>query len=587
MAELINEADLLVCHNAIRHDMPLMNRLLGLDTTYEQYADSLALSWYLNFSRNRHGLESYGPVYDLAKPKVSDWKNLSYEEYAHRCEEDVKINWFLWTDLRGKLEEIYGNDSYLKCIRYLSFKMDCAREQEQVRWKLDVFRAQGYYDQLVRESDSKTERLSLAMPKRVAYKTVNRPKIMYKKDGTLSANGIKWFRRLRDNKLPMTQTEPFKVVSGYVKGNPNSTPQIKDWLFSLGWKPQTYKYVKEEDGEERKIPQVRYPKNHPQEGHLCQSVLDLKHKEPKLELLEGLTVVNHRKAFFKAMLDSERGGYLVAAIDGLTNTLRFKHKKPLANIPGVDKPWGKEIRSCLIAEGGKLLCGADMTSLESTTKRHYMLPYDPDYVAEMSEEGFDEHLDLAEKAGAISQSDLEHYRRSNEGDERWEQIHKVRKKFKPVNYGSVYGIGAPKLSREMGVSLKEAAYMIKAYWRRNWSVKRLAEEQYVKEVNGEMWLKNPVSGIYHNLRFDKDRFSTLNQSTGVFCFDMWIKEVRKQGIKFCGQFHDEHICQLNQEDSEKVEKIYTKALDKLNSIPILRVPLGMEAQFGNNYSEIH
>ena len=64
---------------------------------------------------------------------------------------------------------------------------------------------------------------------------------------------------------------------------------------------------------------------------------------------------------------------------------------------------GAEIRGCLIAPEGYTLCGADMTSLEDTTKRHYMKPYDPAYVEEMSKEGFDPHLDLAKHAGAVTQ----------------------------------------------------------------------------------------------------------------------------------------------------------------------------------------
>ena len=37
---------------------------------------------------------------------------------------------------------------------------------------------------------------------------------------------------------------------------PNSSAQVKDWLFSLGWNPQTFKYIKEDDGSEREIPQI-------------------------------------------------------------------------------------------------------------------------------------------------------------------------------------------------------------------------------------------------------------------------------------------------------------------------------------------
>jgi hypothetical protein len=79
----------------------------------------------------------------------------------------------------------------------------------------------------------------------------------------------------------------------------------------------------------------------------------------------------------------------------------------LANIPGVDKPWGKEIRSCIIAPDGYVICGSDMVSLEDTSKRHFIQPLDPDYVAEMQQEGYDPHLSLAVFAGVIT---LEEYR---------------------------------------------------------------------------------------------------------------------------------------------------------------------------------
>jgi len=589
MKEVLNEADLLVCHNSIRHDMPLLNRILETTLQYNEFADSLALSWYLHFERQRHGLESYGKDFGVPKPKVTDWNNLSYETYAHRCEEDVKINHKLWQILHAKLIEIYGEEKWTNAVEYLSFKMDCAREQEQVRWKLDVKRAEEEYGKLINKSNEKSRLLSKSMPKVPTYKTLTKPKVLYKKDGTLSVNGQGWFNNLRKAKLPMTHKEDFRIVVDWSEGNPNSTPQIKDWLFTLGWKPSTFKYVKNNDGTERKIPQIRYPKGHPEEGHLCSSVTVLKSKDKRIEVLEGLTVINHRKSFFKAMLDAEQGGYIKATVAGLTNTLRFKHNKPLANIPGVDKPYGEEIRGCLLApDDDHTLCGADMSSLESVTKRHFMMPYDPEYVKEMSQDDFDEHLDLAVRAGSLTKSDYDYYGYTkDESDKDYQRINKIRKKFKPVNYGSVYGIGAQKLSREMGIPFKEAVNMIKTYWDRNWAVKKLAKDQYVKKLGREMWLQNPVSGIYHNLRYDKDRFSTLNQSTGVYCFDLWTKYIREQGVSFCGQFHDEHISPTLKGDEERKEKIYQEALEKTNKELMLRVPLGMEAKYGRTYAEIH
>jgi hypothetical protein len=39
---------------------------------------------------------------------VQDWKGLTYEDYQHRCQEDVKINKLLWDKLKRKLNALYG-----------------------------------------------------------------------------------------------------------------------------------------------------------------------------------------------------------------------------------------------------------------------------------------------------------------------------------------------------------------------------------------------------------------------------------------------------------------------------------------------
>lgn len=592
MREVLTSADKLVCHNSIRHDMPLLNKLLGLDLKYTQFVDTLVLSWYINYDRPKHGLATFGN-----KPEVTDWEGLTYEEYKHRCEEDCKINWDLWVDLRRKLVHLYGVEGIWKPIEYLSFKMDCAREQEEIQWKLDVPQANMHYAKLCKMSQEKHDQLAKVMPKNKLYKTVSKPKVMKKKDGSFTAAAIRWRSYLRNNGKPMDHEEPFKVISGYEQGNPNSHTQVKEWLFSMGWKPKCFIYKKKlnkdgsysrelysKEAEEEKIPQLR-----DRQGELCESIVELSEEVPEVSLFRDLGVINHRKAYLKGMLNSQEGGYLKASIHGLTNTMRFKHRKPLVNIPGVDKPWGKEIRECLIAPSEEhILCGADMSSLESTTKRHYMQPFDPEYVEEMSRDDFDEHLDLAYRAGYITKDDLRLYNDPNsEGTREYKQIAKIRKAFKPVNYGSVYGIGARKLSREMGIPFKEAEKMINAYWIRNKAIKTLVEKLEVKQMGGTNWLKNPVSGFWHQLRYNKDKFSTLNQSTGVYCFDTWTMEIRKQGVQFCGQFHDEHIAPLKKGDEKKITEIYEKALDRANESVKLRVPLGMDVQFGSTYAEIH
>jgi hypothetical protein len=463
-----------------------------------------------------------------------------------------------------------------RLIDYLSFKMDCIREQEALGWKLDVERAQEAYDEIMRLKQEKEEQLADAMPRRVLTAVKTRPKVMHKKDGSLSSHGERWVELCKEHKMPET-TQSLTVVTGEEKANPNSVDQVKQWLFGLGWKPKTFKFIRDsKTGQERMVEQVR------KDGELCESVLDLVPMDPAVELLDGLTVLSHRAGILKGFLESHKDGWLKAEVAGLTNTLRFKHRKPLVNLPGVDKPYGDVIRGVLTCPDGYALCGSDMTSLEDTTKRHYMKPLDPDYVEEMSREGFDPHLDLAKFAGDITQEEIDAYNNGERPD-----IKHLRKAYKVVNYSATYGVGAAKLARETGKSEREAKALLEAFWQRNWSVDKVAKGLRVREVNGGMWLLNPVSGFWISLRSDKDRFSSLNQSTGVFCFDSWVAVCRKNGIKTIGQFHDEVIALVEKGKEQETQDVMKKAVQKVNDKLQLNVPLGCDVQFGQTYAEIH
>ena len=576
MRDVLLSAKGLVGHNIIRYDIPVLERLLDINVEARLF-DTLPMSWVLNPTRPKHGLDSFYPDFGIPKLKIDDWENLSYKEYVDRCINDVKITNALWKNLLKRLIFLYKDKVELdKFFRYLEFKMQCANEAEQQGWKLNVDMAKSCVDQLVSLQAEKVTELSDAMPMRKLYKVQTKPKVCFKKDGSLSSHGKRWFDLLEEYGLPEGYNGDVTVVKGAEDANPNSTDQVKDWLKSLGWKPCTYKYNKnKETNEEKKVEQVR--KN----GELTESVKLLIEKNPAVATLEGLTIIQHRLGIFNGFVECEQDGYLKAEIDGLTNTFRFKHKKPLVNLPGVDKPWGKEIRSCLVAPEDFVLCGADMTSLEDTTKRHYMKPYDPKYVEEMSRDGFDPHLDLAKHAGKITQDDINKH---NSGEK---DLKSLRKNFKVVNYSATYGVGAAKLSRETGMSVPEAQELLDAYWKRNWSVKAFSESQPIRTIAGEMWIQNPVSKFWHSLRYEKDAFSTINQSTGSYCFDKWVAFYRTKRPNIVGQFHDESINVVPLGEEREHENTLHWAVDKLNEQLKLNEELGIDVQFGKNYAEIH
>ena len=483
--------------------------------------------------------------------------------------------------------ELFTEDQW-RIIHYLNFKMDCLADQENIGLAIDKEKILGYIETLTNQKDPIIASLKEAMPKVPIYRVKSKPKVTHKKDGTLSKHGEEWYRLLRQNKLPINYDGDLQIKTGEEEANPGSSTQVKDWLFSLGWEPCTFKYVRDKaTGDERQVEQVRYSSpSHPRKGELTDSVLRLKEKDPAIEYLEKITVINHRIGVFEGFLNSERKDrdypYVVASAGGFTNTLRFKHRSPVANLPKVGKPWGEEIRGAIVAKKGKVYIGSDMVSLESTTKRHYMFPYDPGYVEEMSHPDFDEHLDLAVKAGrATPEEVLKHVRGEI-------SLKAIRDPFKTVNYSAIYGVGVAKLAREGGFSKTEASTLLSTYWERNWSIKEVVKEQYVKTLkDGTMWLKNPVSGFYHSLRYEKDIFSTLNQSTGVYCFDSFVAYSRALGVQIPMQYHDEILVECDEDKVEETKALLHKAIDKTNEKVKLNVKLGIDYNVGTNYASVH
>lgn len=581
MRQFFMSANAIAGHNIVRYDIPTCERILGITINCEKIVDTLPISWYIYTEREVHGLDDWGKYFGIQKPPIEDWENLPIEEYIHRCEEDVKINTQLWLMQLEALQRLYkGPEEIDRLTHYLTFKMQQAALQEASRWKLDTDLAMQGLDRLRKDKLDRIEQLKAVMPEVPTYSVRKKPKKMYTQAGELSKLGIKWLELLGSEGLPPTHEDDVKVITGYKEPNPNSNPQIKDWLYSLGWVPNEFKHNRDkETGEIKKIEQVN--RRPPAEPGVTDSVRKLFEVEPELEALDGLSVLTHRIGILTGFLrDVDDDGYIQAKISGLTNTLRFKHKVAV-NLPGVNKPYGELIRSCLTAPPGYTLCGSDMSSLEDRTKQHYMWDYDPDYVKEMQSEDFDPHLDIGLMSGIMTQEQVDAYRLDGKTNK------SLRHAAKTANYSCTYGASPNRLVFDSGLDLATATSLHDAYWRRNWAITAIADNAHVKEINGQKWIYNPVSRFWYSLRYDKDRFSTLNQSTGVYCFDMWIKHFLTVRNQLTGQFHDEVILTVKKGNEAKAEKLLRWAIDRVNEELNLNVKLDIDVQFGGTYAEIH
>jgi len=575
----VTRMDRIIGHNFIRYDAPIIERILDL-TIPCNIVDTLAISWYLWPYQGKHGLAQWGEQIGVAKPQVEDWENADLQTYVHRCEEDVRINLEVWKREISYLNFLY-NDKPEVLIRYLAHKMRCAQLAERSKWKLDVDAAQSLVDSMEKEYAESQSILMSAMPRVPKIAKRKRPAKPFKKDGTLSATGEKWQALCDELGLDFAHDEEVEVVVGYEPPNAGSVFQVKDWLYSLGWKPQTFDYKKYDPKitEQGGVAQIKL-----KSGDMCPSILKLIPDNPAVAALETIMMVKHRINTVKGFLkNADENGYLVAAIGGLTNTLRFKHRV-CVNIPSVRKPYGKEIRALLTCEEGSVLCGSDMSSLEDRTKQHYMYDHDPEFVADMTTEGFDPHLDLAQSSGALTTEEVDEYKAGNHTPE----VTQLRHAYKGGNYACTYGAGVKTLSRQLTISEKEASKIHKAYWKRNWALKKIAKEQTTKRAGKDaMWLYNPVSRLWYSLRSDKDIFSTLNQGTGVYCFDLWLKLILSQRPQLTGQFHDEIILEIKEDEKDTIKDLLKTSINKVNDMLKLNRDLDCDIQFGNNYSNIH
>jgi len=607
LQDWLDEGHTLIMHNGITFDGEAL-KFLGYSIDNIKILDTLPISWYLRPKDKRHGLELWGERFGVPKPPVTDWINGEQEVYNNRVMMDCRIQYKLWKLFDKELKAIYsGEPQKLKeFIGFLMFKMEQQRVQQLHRWKLNIGDCTTLLKELEADKEERITALAEAMPPKVIREVKNIPKKPFKKDRSLSATGIKWVALCKAaGREPFVNGElqdyDITIIKDRLKGNPNSVVQIKTWLFSLGWVPETFKYVRDkETGEVREVPQISIEKSG---GKICPSIDKLidKHPEAGLHHLKGLGIIRHRLGLCKGFLENVRkDGTIVARCAGLTNTLRLKHSV-LVNLPSTRVPYGERMRALFYFDGEYENLGSDLSSLEDRVKHHFQWPYDPEYVKKQMAEDYDPHLDICLTGGMLTQEEVAGYKAKTLDEFKMNKIAKViRPQGKATNYSCQYGAGGATVARAAGVDVSTGNMLKDTYWKLNWSINEIADSCTVKTVNIDgkktKYLKNPINGFWYWLKADKDKFSTLCQGTGAYVFDIWVKYMYDECLRrfnrllpLVAQFHDEVI--LRTKKGEKSQNVWMNivkgAIQGVNNQLSLNRDMDCDVQFGKDYSEIH
>jgi len=623
LAVFENPDNIIVGHYFIPYDAVALEKLYNFKIK-ATIIDTLSISWYLFNNERLHGLAEWGEKFGVPKVAIDpeEWKTLSYEKATERCEQDVKINVNLWIKFLTYLRELYDSDEEVcRIIKYLNFIMQCNREQQKQKIQVDIDKVNTSLANFEALKEEKYLALQKVMPKVPKIATKKKPKILFKKDGNMSAGHVKWLEFLKSIDLSEDTEGPIDYVKEHVESNPNSVKQKKEWLYGLGWEPETFVYNRDkETGEVDKVEQILTP-----DKDLCPSIVKLLVREPAISHLEGMSILTHRIGIFKGLLkNSDEDGFVIQGVYQLANSLRWQHSV-IVNFPRVtgkgDISDGKWIRECLIAGEGNKFVQSDLSGIESRTSDHYTFHLNPELIKETSEKYFDPHTKIAvvsnlmtkdeeiwfkwkkeksdrakkeleplppETFGEISE-DFEKIRNLDKDDSKklMDDLKESRAKGKTTNYASLYLVGAATLGRNLGISKRQGQELIDAYWKIHWAVKTVSETFKMKTVEGQKWIFCPISKFWHPIRNSKDAFSVVNQSSAVYCFNMWLWNITNQGVWPILQTHDDQLLRCKEEDTKKYVDITNNAMISVNEQLQLNVPLACETQIGDNFAETH
>lgn len=174
----------------------------------------------------------------------------------------------------------------------------------------------------------------------------------------------------------------------------------------------------------------------------------------------------------------------------------------------------------------------------------------------------------------------------------------MRSQAKTVNFGILYGQGAYGLSRQLGISMKDASAFIKTYFERYPKIADYLEscKELVRKTGVAKTLlgrQRPIPEIHNknpSIRSAAERLAinTPLQGTAadliklaMIAIDKEIKERRLNG-KMILQIHDELIFEVPDEEVPIFKQLVK---EKMESVWKLQVPIEVHIAVGNNWAE--
>ena len=253
----------------------------------------------------------------------------------------------------------------------------------------------------------------------------------------------------------------------------------------------------------------------------------------------------------------------------------------LQNIP-IRTEMGSKLRAYFVAKPGCVLVDADYSQIELRILAHVT---GDAHMQEAFLSGADIHRSTAAKIYNIRPEDV---------------TPRLRSSAKAINFGIMYGKGAYSLSKDIGVSVKEAEAFLQTYLATfpnidGYMEKTIADARqcgYVSTLFGRRRALPELNSNNHNIRASGERMARNTPIQGTAADVIKLAMVRvwrrlrdeKMESRLILTVHDELIVEAPETEAEKAAQILR---EEMEGCVHYAVPLSTDVHTGKNWLEAH
>ena len=331
LQKYLDSCDLIIMHNGICFDAPVLRRSWNITMKQSQMYDTLVSSRLLNPSlEGGHSLEAWGQRLGFPKGDFKDWDAGYSPEMEAYCIQDTLVTEKLYKHLTA---ELIAKKFEERSIKLEHDVQTIIAKQEENGFKLNEKEA----ITLLSTLQAKLVVLETELQNIFPTKTIRRVSEKTGKELT-------------------PKVEPF---------NPGSRKQIGERLIEKGWKPEKFTETGQPIVDEGTLEGLDFP-----EAKAISEYLLLQKRIAQID------------SWLKTVGKDGRVHGRVITNGAVTG--RMTHHSPnMAQVPSCGSPYGEECRDLWIVEKGYKLVGIDASGLELRMLAHYM--QDDAYIYEVTQ----------------------------------------------------------------------------------------------------------------------------------------------------------------------------------------------------------